>query len=276
MWATLTLMSALSLAPNQAGGDLELSNARVTYGRLGPTRKDTKFLPGDVYFVTFDTDGLQFDKKGVAQYSMKMELFDPNGKSKFKSLEQDKELFTIQGGGRVTLDAYAAVQTDTPAGVYTLELTVTDRGSKKTGKLSRKFEVAEKGFGLVRVNCAYDAGGPNGPVFPSPGLGCVGQVLFLHFAVAGFDRDPKTKQPKLQLEVRMLDEGGKATLPEPASETLPKADDMVPEQLSVLPLNFPLALTKAGKYTVELKATDLVSKKTATVTYPLQVVDPPK
>jgi hypothetical protein len=274
MWATLTLMSALSMAPGQAG-ELELSNVRVTFGRLGPTRKDTTFLPGDVFFLTFDTDGLKFDAKGNAKYTMKMELFDPSNKSMFKSREVEYELFSIQGGGRVTLDAHAGLPTDSAKGTYTLEVTITDQGSKKTGKLSRKFEVGEKAFGIVRVNCAYDAGGPNGPAFPSPGLGCVGQVLFLNFGVAGFGRDDKTKQPALKLTMRMLDDQGKPTT-EPAEETLPKADDMVPEKLSLIPLFFPLALTKTGSYTVELTATDLVNKKTSTVKYPLKVVEPPK
>ena len=50
----------------------------------------------------------------------------------------------------------------------------------------------------------------------------------------------------------------------------------MPEQLSVIPFFFPMALTRKGKYTVELTATDVLSKKTATVSYPLEVVDPPK
>ena len=50
-----------------------------------------------------------------------------------------------------------------------------------------EYEVTKKAFGVVRLNCAYDAGGPNGPMHPAPGLGSVGQVLFLHFAVTGFD-----------------------------------------------------------------------------------------
>jgi hypothetical protein len=277
MWATLTLMSALSMAPGQAG-ELQLTDARNTYGRLGPTRKDTKFLPGDVYFVTFVADGIKFDTKGNAKYSMQMELFDPSGKSKFKTTEQDKEVFSIQGGGQVTLDAYASLPADMPAGTYSMKITVTDRGANpaKSAELTRKFDVAEKDFGIVRLNCAHDLGGPNGPVFPSPGLGSVGEVLFLHFGLAGFDRDPKDKQPKLKLEIRMLDADGKPALAQPATEGLPKADDPVPEQLSVIPLWFPLMLTKPGKYTVELSATDLITKKNKTVTYPLTVVEPPK
>jgi hypothetical protein len=277
MWATLTLMSALSLAPAQTG-DFQLTEDRTTYGRLGPTRKDSKFLPGDVYFVTFVGDGLRFDKKGNAKYSMQMELLDPNGKSKFKTTEQDKEVFSIQGGGKVTLDAYASLPADMPAGTYTMKVTVTDRGAEpaKTAELTRKFEVTEKDFGIVRVSCAHDLGGPNGPVFPSPSLGCVGQVLFLHFGLTGFERDAKTKQPALKLEMNLLDADGKPTLAGPVTEGLPKGDDPVPEQLSVVPLFFPLMLTKPGKYTVELTATDLRNMKKKTVTYPLTVVEPPK
>jgi hypothetical protein len=278
MWATLTLMSALSMAPSQTGG-LELTNDRVTYGRLGPTRKDTKFLPGDVFFLSFDAEGLQF-KDGVAKYSVQMELLDKENKSIFKSRKEDRELFSIQGAGRVSLDAYVEIQTNTAPGMYTMKLTVTDRFDEKkevSKELTRKFEVAEKGFGIVHLGCAYDLGGDHGPVFPAPGLGTVGQVLFLHFGVTGFDRDPKgKKQPALKLEMRMLDPDGKPTLPKPAEEGLPKGDDVVPEQISVIPLFFPLALTRKGNYTIELTATDLFSKKTSTVTYPLVVVEPPK
>jgi hypothetical protein len=276
MWATLTLMSALSL-PAADAGELQMTNDRVTFGRLGPTRKDTKFLPGDVYFVTFDIEGLQFNKEGNAQYSMQMELFDPKGVSKFKSLQKSDPVFAVQGGGRLTEAIHAVVPTDATPGEYRIDLVVTDVNTKKQAKMTRKYEVAEKAFGIVRVNCAYDLGGLNGPVFPSPGLGTVGQVLFLHFGMTGFERDKEKKQPNLELQVRMLDESGKPTLEKPHPQSFPTADDAaVPEQLSVVPLWFPLALTKTGKYTVELTATDKLSKKTATVTYPLVVVDPPK
>jgi hypothetical protein len=274
MWATLTLMSALSMAPGQAG-DLQLSNLRTTFGRIGPTRTDKKFLPGDVYFLSFDIEGLKFDG-GNTHYSMKMDLLDPSGKPMFKSLEQETELFAIQGSGRVASDVHAVIQTDTKPGEYTLEVVATDLMTKKTTMLTRKFEVGAKEFGIVRVGCFYDQGGQLGPFWPAPGLGAVGQVLYLHFGVTGFERDAKTKQPKLQLEMRMLDAEGKPTLDKPVTGESPTPDEPVPEQFSVVPLRFPMALTRKGKYTVELKATDLVSKKTATVTYPLEVVDPPK
>jgi hypothetical protein len=275
MWATLTLMSALSLAPSDAG-ELQLGNPRVTYGQLGPTRTDKKFLPGDIYFVTFDIEGLHF-KDGYVKYSLRMELFDPKGVSKFKSLEDDRVVFAIQGGGKLTSDAHAIIATDAAPGEYRMELVVTDLNTKKQAKLTRTYEVAEKGFGIVRVSSAYDIGGVNGPpVFPAPGLGVVGQVLFLHFGVAGFDRDKEKKQPKLKLQMRMLDESGKPTLEKPVEEVLPKKDETLPDTVSVVPLFFSLALTKTGKYTVELTATDLIKNKTVSATYPLVVQEAPK
>jgi hypothetical protein len=270
MWATLTLLSALSL-PAADAGDLQLNNARVTYGRFGPTRKDTKFLPGDVYFVTFDIEGLQFNKEGQAKYSTKMELFDPKGASKFKSLDVPFELYTIQGGGKVSSDAFAEIQKDDAPGKYKMVVTVTDTNTKKTAKLTREYEVADKAFGIVRLSCAFD----DRDILPAPAMGTIGQTLFLHYALTGFDRDPKTKQPKFKLETRMLDESGKPTLEQPVTRITAEGDP-VPEKDVLVPFLFPLALTKAGKYTVELTATDVLSKKTATVTWPLIVQEPPK
>jgi len=276
MWATLTLMSALSLAPAADAGDLQLTNARVTHGPLGPTRQAAKFLPGDVYFVSFDIEGLQYSKDGYARWSEKFKLYDPSGKLKHESLEQDYDLFAIQGGGRLAKHLHAEVDANDPPGEYTMQVFVTDRATKKKATLTRKYEVAEKAFGVVRLACSYVPPGPNGPVMLAPGLGSVGQVLFFNYGVTGFERDPKTKQPSLRLEINMRDEAGKPTLENAFAETVPGKDDSLPEKLALIPLYNTLALTKPGKYTVELKATDQVSKKTATVTYPLVVVDSPK
>src|SRR5262249_46660303 len=57
MWATLALSAAL-MAPSQKG-TLELKNVRMTRGILGQERTDTKLLPGDVFVVAFDIDGLK-------------------------------------------------------------------------------------------------------------------------------------------------------------------------------------------------------------------------
>jgi hypothetical protein len=286
MLATLTLMSALSLAPAQTGGDLEVTNVRTTFGRLGPTRKDTKYLPGDRYWLSFDVGGLQFDEKGVANYSIFMEVFDSGGKSKYKSLDVPKVLNSVQGSGKIPLDAFLDITSDTKAGMYTVEVTVSQnvgteaKPDKKTAKAKGKLEVGEKEFSIVRVHCAYDIVDtfPNTPLFPTGGAAVVGQTVRLFFALSNFERHEFNKKnvPALQLQMRVLDDKGEPTLKKPLVEALPKEDDVIPESLTVLPLFFPLALTKPGKYTLEITATDQVSKKTATATYPLVISEPPK
>src|SRR5579862_9260230 len=65
MLTSVALAAALTLAPAQ--GALTLSGARVTYGELGAARPDLKFLPGDIFFVGFDIDGIKVDESGKVQ-----------------------------------------------------------------------------------------------------------------------------------------------------------------------------------------------------------------
>jgi hypothetical protein len=267
MWATLTLAGLLTVAPAQTG-DLKLINDRVTFGPSGPVRKDTKFLPGDVYFLSFDVDGLKFDGAKVS-YTLNIDLVDSKGKAMFKTITGQRELIAIQGPGPIPGWAPITIDQDTVPGEYTLKLTAIDNGTKKTATLTRKFEVGEKAFSVVRVLMAYGTGGE----IPTC-IGSVGQLVYFHFRVMGFERDPKTKQPQVQLEMRLLDEAGKPTLEKPIIQDLKNQD--VPESFSFVPLFFDLALTKAGKYTIDLKVTDQISKKTTTVSYPFQVIDAPR
>ena len=64
MIGTLTLAAAMSLAPMQPG-QLNLINARTTYGELGPPRTDNNYLPSDLYFLSFDIDGIKTSPEGI-------------------------------------------------------------------------------------------------------------------------------------------------------------------------------------------------------------------
>ena len=77
------LAAALTSAPAQ-GGDLKLTNVRMTIGELGPKRTNAKFLPGDILFVGYDITGLSIEPDGLAKYKMSMEVSDTAGKSIFK------------------------------------------------------------------------------------------------------------------------------------------------------------------------------------------------
>src|SRR5207248_1050493 len=83
MIPTLALAAALGLAPSQPAGALSLKNVRVTYGELGAPRNDDKLLPGDLYFIAFDIEGIKVDAAGKVSYSMAMDVTDKAGKSIF-------------------------------------------------------------------------------------------------------------------------------------------------------------------------------------------------
>ena len=271
MWATLALATALNLAPSQSS-TLQLTNARPTYGVLGQERKDSKVLPGDIFFVSFDIDGLKVGDDGQVNYSMGMELTNREGKSQYKQEPQEMRAFNALGGNRVPAFAHVIIGTDTPAGEYNLKVTVKDSATGKSDSLARKFEVVTGKFGFVDVGLTYFLGNANLPPPPAPPLAVPGQTLILNFAVTGFDLDKARKdQPNIETSLRIVDEAGKPTLAKPYSG---EAKEVGPDSKKVIPLQFLLQVNRPGKFKLELKATDRIGGKSAEQVLDLTVIEP--
>ncbi len=271
MWATLAIASALSLAPAQAG-KLEIKNDRITYGILGQERKETKLLAGDVFIVTFDIEGLQVKDDGRVRYSMGMELLNnKTGKAEFTKEPQELEAVNALGGSRLPAFALSEIGTETAPGEYTLKVTVSDLAdkAKPTTTLSRKFEVLPRKFGFVRVGLSTVPGDANEAGKPVPALFVPGQTFLVNFAVVGFDLDDK-KNPDLSVEMRIVDEAGKATLAKPFTGD---TKDVPATFRKIVPMQFLLPVNRAGKYTIELKATDRHAKKDAAQTLTFTVIE---
>jgi hypothetical protein len=260
MMNSLLLLAALA-APGQADG-LTLTDARLTYGVLGPKRDNAKFLPGDALFLAFAVDGVTAGPDGKVQYSIALEVVGPGGKTLFRQPPQDEEVVNSLGGSRMPAYAQVQVGLEQAPGEYTVKVTVTDRATKKTASLEQKAEVLPKAFGLVRLTTTAD---PQGQV-PAAALG-VGGSLYVNGHVVGFQRGA-AGQPNVALEVRVLDEAGKPTLAKPLTGRIDKG---VPPKDPVLPGQFLLSLNRPGKFTVEVKATDEVANKTATQSFPITV-----
>ncbi len=266
MWTTLALLAAFGLTPGQSA-ELALKNVRATYGFLGADRHDDKVLPGDAYFLAFDIEGIQVDAEGKVQYSMAMEVTDSKNKVVYARDPSELVAYNALGGNRLAAFTYVDVGFDQPAGEYTVKVTVTDRTSKATQSFQRKFEVLAKTFGLAHFMTSYDAAGR----IPAPPGGLVGQTLFVNFAVIGFDRGTAKKQPDVQLQMRVLDEAGQPTLRKPVVGDTSQLD--VAERSVAVPMTFTVALNRPGKFTLEVEATDRVSKKTAKLAIPLNVTE---
>jgi hypothetical protein len=77
--------------------------------------------------------------------------------------------------------------------------------------------------------------------------------------------------PRVKLELQLLDEKKEPTLARPFSGAV---KEKVPAKALHLPVQFLLKLNRSGKFTARLKATDVVSGKTAELSFPIVVIKP--
>jgi hypothetical protein len=264
MWSTVAL-AALALAPAQPSGGLELKNVRLTVGELGPTRPNSKLLPGDLLFIGYDIDGLTIGPDGVAKYTMAMEVLDAAGKPIFKQDPRELMDFVPLRGNRIPARAFVTIGLDQEPGAYSCRITVTDPARKASNSLTVKFEVLKRDFGVVAVYTTHDEQG----AISAPATGLVGQTIFIQFSVANFQRDPKTKQPNVEFEFNVLDEKGQPTLGQAGKHAQSAG---VPEDKGAFAMRFPLFMSRPGKFTFTVKATDKVANKTATYELPVTIL----
>lgn len=265
MTSTLVLAAALLLTPVQvpASGAPSVGHVRFTYRDLGATRPDNKFFPGDVVFVSFDIEGLKVGDDGKAAYSMGMEVLDKAGKALFTAPPTRSEIVLPLGGSKLPANVFATVGPDMPAGPYTCRVNVGDGTPGSVRSFDKGFEVLPANFAMVALMVSSDAQG-NIPIGMS---GVAGQTVFLNFALVGFGRD-KDKKPVAAVDLRVIDETGRPVLAKPITAALPR--DLA-ERDQLVPFQFPLPLNREGNFTVELRAADRVTNKTAALTFPIKV-----
>jgi hypothetical protein len=278
MWTTLALMSALSWTPAQAG-QLQLKNARVTYGILGQERKDTSFLPGDMLILAFDIEGLKVGDNGLVEYSIQMELFDHKAKKVvYKREPQNMKVVNTLGGSRLPSIALTNIGSDTEPGMYTMTVTVNDVIAKISKELKQDFVVKKPDFGIVRPGFVYNklndeqAAGP--PTTIAPPLVVPGQNLMLNFSVVGYRLDRDKNQPKVTVTMEITDESGKPVLGKPFKGTAEKLSEEI-MQLKHIPFFMPIQANRSGKFKVVLTARDELASppKESTLTLDLKVIE---
>jgi hypothetical protein len=266
MWPNFALAVALIWAPGGAE-QLTISNIRGTYGLLGSQRPDNKLLPGDVYVIQYDIEGLKADSDGKVQFSMEMEVKDSKDKVIFKAAPRNQEVVLSLGGSRAQASTYVKAGFNQPAGQYTVTVSVVDKATKAKQSFSRTIVVLEKDFGIVWPYTSADTPA----AWPCAQMGVTGQYLVLNFGVVGFQRDAKTQQPSIKVEMQILDEKENPTLGKPFTGEVING---IPAQGDEIPMQFQIGLNRAGKFTIVLKATDRVANKVAKkITLPLTVYE---
>jgi hypothetical protein len=252
----------LALIGGQADG-LQIVNPHGTYGHLGAPRPKAGILPGDVAHVSFDIKGLTADKNGKVAYSIAIIITDGAGKVIFEQKPYNAQAQHFFGGDTIPAAARIAIPIDQKPGPVYWKITVTDRTAKRSSELKGEGKILPADFGLVRIGTFADGEDR----VPMPPVGVVGGQMYLGFGVIGFARG-KDKQPDVQVSLRIVDDKGKATIAQPLSG---RVQDVPADQM-VVPLSFPLSLDHAGRFTLEVTATDQLSGKTATVSLPVRIL----
>ncbi len=261
-----TSLASLGLVVGDGEATLEIVKPRPTYGYLGPTYpKEKGRLPGDIAHFSFHIKNLKLDKDGRAFYSFRVEVLDPMGQLIYKEGPTNSIAQNCLGGNLLPCHAHLEIPLDSEPGIYTLRIFVQDRMTKKSVKLESKGKVLKPEFGLVQVGTYADREGK----VPTSSVGVLGQTKYVNFSAVNFARDEKTKQPNLEVSLRILDDKGQPT---EAAPLVGKANKDVMEAFKLLPMQFGLTLNRVGQFTVELTGTDHITGKTTRVRLPLRVV----
>jgi len=262
MWTAVALTTVLTLPPAQG---LELKNIRTTHGIMGETRKDDKFLPGDVVVVAFDIEGLKVKDDGLVQYAMGMEL-TKKGKAKpeFKSDPKDLEGENSLGGSTLPAFALSVIGTDSAPGEYSLKVTIKDRLGKTEKVLNKSFEVLPVKLGFVQVRLTSSQGDP------VPSIAVPGQRIFVHCALVGFKLN-KEKLPHITFEMVIKDAEGNPTVKKSFKGDIKTDVKATPGMMTFRAR--PLDLNKPGKFKIVISAKDNVSGETTEQTLNLNVLN---
>jgi hypothetical protein len=275
MWANLALATVMALAPAQ--GTLTIKNDRLTYGVYGQKRAGNKVLPGELVVISYEIHGLKAKPDGKVQYAAGFEL-SKKGETK-PEVKVDlvpRPAVLNLGGGVLATESVAAFGLDTKAGTYVIKLTVKDMDTKATATVTKEIVVEPK-FGFVRTRFTAPFIIPvrspeEDPFPPAPPVVVPGQSLWLHYALVGFKVDDKTKQPDVDIEVKIIDDAtGKETTEKTAKARVRPAIKGDARIINFQPI--PLELYRAGKYKVKLISKCRLSGATAEREFDLKVLD---
>ena len=265
--STLAVFAALTLAADPPG-DLKLSNVRATHGLLGPKRTEKQVLPGDRVFVCFDIDGITVNADGKVQYSIATDVTDAKGKSIYKQEPRDLEVPLSLGGNSVPGYSQIDCGLEQPAGKYTLKLTVVrSLRRQEDGDVHARFRDRRA---AASVWCGFcDDARPRGAL-PVERRGQ--SAKHAYGCNSASSASSATRLANSQTSPSNC-KSSTTTTSRSASRRPARISKDVPDNVTMLPIQFLLSLNRAGKFSLVVTATDQLSRKTTKTTLPLTVLE---
>ncbi len=261
-WLSFVL---LSLAVSQES-KLEIVNPHATYGYLGASRpKLTGMLPGDTAHFTFEIKNLKLDEAGKAYFSVAIEIRDAKGKLFYEQKPYNGVAQNYLGGDTLPCSAHVEVPLDAKPGAVNWKVTIKDRTTNQTATVAGVGKILPADFGIVQVGLFADIDSRA----PMSAVAAVGNAPYLRFSTVGFAHDKETKQSNVQITLRILDEQGKPTTAKPITGKLNAGQDA---DNPFLTSQVGLTLNRAGRFTIELTAEDLLANRRSQIKYAIRVL----
>jgi hypothetical protein len=261
------LLLLLTLGGRPAFASLDIHDVKAAYGPLGPERQSPEVAPGDEITFRFTVVGWRTDEAGRASGEMRMRLTDAKGAVLLDDKEPIGGVLAL-GGQTLPGTAQLAFAPDTPAGDYTLTVTVSDKLGTDSASFEQKVTCTKPKFALVQMGFFHDAAG----TLAAPVGGTLGQTLYLRCKAVGYER--AKANPRVVFTLQVMDSDGKPLMPRPVRASFAPTDK---KQIATFgPVDFKglLALNRVGEFRLRLTATDEVSHQTAAFEAPLRVTAP--
>lgn len=268
MW--IVALAAMSVVvPTQAAAKLEISDIRTAFSSLGPLRElpnNPVILPGDHLHYQFDIGGLKPDSDGRIRFATILEIIgQKDGKDVVLFKQNVGEVFQV---GILDAKFRHCVNLTTgleqAPGPYRVVVTIEDLIGKGVGTFERSFTVAPMRFGLVSTQFCYD----RLRLAPAPGVGVVGQTLYVHAVAVGLKPDGNGAAG-VTVEMTVTDEKGKQITAKPWTGEFKN----LPGETVAWPFYFELPVQKPGVYQIKIQATDQGTKNVVSVVTRYTVVD---
>jgi hypothetical protein len=256
----------LSAASTQA--KLGIDNIQVTYGPLGPERKTLDIYPYDEPFFRFTVTGAKPDAEGKVDGSVVLQVLDGAGKVVGENQTPAKGVLVL-GGNSYPFSVSLPIGQQVPPGKYTVKITVRDNLSKESAAFQRKITVKPLDLKIVRIQFYHDLEGKSA----APAGGTLGETLCFDLRVIGFDRSKE--RIFTEIAWRIFDSDGQEVSPKGATFDIRQDDAKAVKKWEFLRYGSnSFILTRVGKFTLRITASDRLGKKSTTFEVPIQVTAP--
>ena len=252
-----------------AHAKLKVGEVVPCHGTLGPARKSSAFVPGDVLFARFVVAGVEADDEGNSDLLVSWSATGADGEALAEGSAPARGALGLAGDeylGR----AAVVVKPGTAPGDYALTVTAKDNESGETASGVYKFTVVEERFAAAFVRLAADPSGKT----PAPAVGFVGQGVYVLLGAVGFD--PDEDKVDVAMEAAVFDSAGRPLRAKPYADKFVSRDKKANAKLESVPFSYGIPFSRPGTFTLKITVTDRVSKATDTFECQLTVLPLPK